>query len=86
MTEIRFDSNCLAWVRDLKNNEFFIDRQIEYFTEKLRYKGYLYLNEVYEAFGAAWNPENENVCFRNADEFLVAIEKISDGGYIIKLQ
>lgn len=85
MNEIRFDSNCLAWTRDLKNNEFFIYRQIDYFLEKLRYKGYLYLNDIYETFGAVWNPENENVCFRNADDFLVAIEKTSDGGYIIKL-
>ena len=85
MVEIRFDSTCAAWTNNLKRNEFFIDVQLNYLTEKLRYMGYLYLNEVYEVFGAKWNTDNENICFRNADDFLVAIEK-KDDVYVIKLQ
>ena len=46
-----FDETSSAWVRDAEDNKFFLLRQQEYANEKLRAKGYLFLNEVLDMLG-----------------------------------
>lgn len=64
-----FDENCAAWTKDPEQNKLYILRQQDYANEKLKARGYLFLNEVYELFGipktkvgqvVGWvfNPEN----------------------------
>lgn len=46
-----FDETSSCWVRDAERNKFFLMRQQEYANEKLRSKGYLFLNEVLDMVG-----------------------------------
>ncbi len=46
-----FNEKCAAWTKDPERNKFYILRQQDYANEKLKARGYLFLNEVYELFG-----------------------------------
>ncbi len=47
-----FDETCTGWQRDAEANKFFLLRQQDYANEKLKARGYLFLNEVYDMVGA----------------------------------
>lgn len=47
-----FDETCNGWQRDAEANKFFLLRQQDYANEKLKSRGYLFLNEVYDMIGA----------------------------------
>ena len=49
---ICFDETCTGWQRDAEANKFFLLRQQDYANEKLKARGYLFLNEVYDMVGA----------------------------------
>lgn len=49
---ICFDETCTGWQRDAEANKFFLLRQQDYANEKLKSRGYLFLNEVYDMVGA----------------------------------
>lgn len=46
-----FDETCPNWERDAEYNLTFIKNVERFMNEKLQTQGYLFLNEVYEAFG-----------------------------------
>ncbi len=46
-----FDETSTAWVPDAEDNKFFLMRQQDYANEKLKAKGYLFLNEVLDMLG-----------------------------------
>lgn len=46
-----FDETSSAWVRDAEDNKFFLLRQQDYANEKLKSRGYLFLNEVLDMVG-----------------------------------
>lgn len=46
-----YDSNCTSWTNDPEMNLYFLQSQERYANDKLRAKGFLYLNDVYEALG-----------------------------------
>lgn len=46
-----FDNGCTGWTKDAEMNLFFLKRQQDYANERLRARGYLFLNEVYESLG-----------------------------------
>lgn len=64
MKTIVFDSNASYWSKNLEMNRTYLNLQRYYLKDRLIYKGYLYLNEIYDTFGVAWNPDDENVCYR----------------------
>jgi hypothetical protein len=47
-----FDPSCSAWEEDPEYNKMYIMAQQEYLNAKLSSTGHLFLNEVYDAFGA----------------------------------
>lgn len=49
---IVFDDGNTGWEKDAEHNKFFLIQQQNYANEKLKAKGYLFLNEVYEMLGA----------------------------------
>lgn len=66
-----FDKTSTNWDRNWDYNEMFLKSQQSYANDKLRAKGRLYLNEVYDMLGFPWSkagqvvgwvyqPENEN--------------------------
>ena len=46
-----FDETASGWQRDAEDNKFFLLRQQDYANEKLKSKGYLFLNEVLDMLG-----------------------------------
>lgn len=46
-----FDDGCSGWDKDAEYNLMFLKRQQDAANEKLKRKGYLFLNEVYEMLG-----------------------------------
>ena len=64
METIAFDAHCSAWTPNGEYNRLYLNMQCQYFQELCKYRGYLYLNYIYETLGAKWNPDWENVCYR----------------------
>ena len=56
MKTIIFDHDCAGWCVNRDVNVLFLEQQRCYLVEKLLNRGYVYLNEVYEALGAKWDP------------------------------
>lgn len=46
-----FDESSSCWERDAESNKFFLARQQDYANEKLKAKGYMFLNEVLDMVG-----------------------------------
>lgn len=46
-----YDDGCLGWTKDPELNLCFLRNQMAWANEKLKAKGYLFLNEVYESLG-----------------------------------
>lgn len=46
-----FDDGCAGWSKDSETNLMFLRRQQDWANEKLKAKGHLFLNEVYDMLG-----------------------------------
>lgn len=46
-----FNEKCLAWTKDSEMNKMFLLQQQNYANEKLKARGYLFLNDVYDMLG-----------------------------------
>lgn len=68
----KFDENSPMWDKSREVNEYYLKHQQNYFNERLRYRGYLFLNEVYDQLGVTrtkigqvcgwvFDPENPNI-------------------------
>ena len=56
-----FDELCFAWSKNRFENLTFLKCQEEYATTKLKAKGHLFLNEVYDMLGLARSKEGQVV-------------------------
>lgn len=63
MKTIVFDETCVGWTKYTDLNNAYLGLQKDHFNDRLLAKGYVYLNEIYEALGVKWNPEDENICY-----------------------
>lgn len=64
MKTVTFDANCANWTPNGEYNRFYLNTQCQHFQELCKYRGYLYLNYIYETLGAKWDPDWKNVCYR----------------------
>ena len=46
-----FNEKCVAWTKDPETNELFLLHQQEYANQRLRARGYLFLNDIYDMLG-----------------------------------
>lgn len=46
-----YDDGCIGWKKDPEANLIFLRRQEDYFNDKLKVVGHVFLNEVYDALG-----------------------------------
>lgn len=46
-----FDNGCAGWTKDAEMNKMFLRRQQDWANDRLKARGYLFLNEVYESLG-----------------------------------
>ena len=83
MRRIIFDDKAVGWVKEDVLNRLYIEHNITHLEAKCCYRGYLYLNEVYEILGIAWNPDDENVCFKYPIRGRIWFESIGDDRYEI---
>lgn len=60
MISLLFDRSNYFWEEDEAYNLAFIRLTAKHLNDLLSARGYLYLNDIYENFGMAWNPEWEN--------------------------
>lgn len=67
MKTIIFDEKSSAYRKGSPTNLWFLDMQTDYLKDKCFCRGYLYLNEVYEALGITWDPDEKNVCYREGE-------------------
>lgn len=45
----------------------------------------IYLNKIYESLGIAWNPDNENVCYRKDDVITFGYIETAEDEYLISI-
>ena len=46
-----FDETCVGWTRDAEYNLMFLKQQQNYFNDKLKTEGFVFLNDIYKALG-----------------------------------
>ena len=56
-----FDECCSGWTKDPRSNLMFLKYQERYANERLKAKGYLFLNQVYEMLGIPITEEGQLV-------------------------
>lgn len=83
MRRIIFNDNAIGWSYMDGCNEAYLKYNIDYLRNKYNARGYLYLNEIYESLGIAWNPDDENVCFKKPWSFSIWFEPIEGRQYEI---
>lgn len=63
-----FDKDCPMWNPDRLMNNFYITAEECYFNDVLKYRGYVFLRDVYEKFGWPINQASINCGWhRNSD-------------------
>ena len=66
-----YDDGCVGWTKDPQTNLIFLRAEQNFANDRLKARGYLFLNEVYErlgfpttklgqSFGWVYNPDDEN--------------------------
>jgi len=83
MKTIYFDSTSSEWRKNWESNRLFLWAAMHYFKDMVKYRGYLYLNQIYEYIGMTWNPNDENVCYRNPNTFSIDWRTDGDGKTVI---
>lgn len=56
-----YDCGCKGWTKDPNLNMLFLKQQQAYFNDLLKSRGYVFLNEVYEALGFDRTPDGQVV-------------------------
>lgn len=67
MKTITIDPTCACWIPNTDILHRHLEVAVNHIADTLRYRGYIYLNQIYEKFGAPWNPDWDNVCYRSSD-------------------
>lgn len=65
--KIYFDKKSIHWFDNSMLNKSYLHYNMNYVKDILKYRGYIYLNQIYEMLGLKWNPERDNYCIRNTD-------------------
>ena len=60
-----FDEESFNWRADQNWNLSFLRMIENHVNETIRHRGYIYLNQIYEHLGVAWNPQDDNLCVIN---------------------
>lgn len=85
---IIFDKKNMYWSPYGLSNNRFVSNQIDYMYERIRLRGYMYLNEVYDLFGAEWDIHDSNDCLRydeNGYSFTCTVQQVDGIDYKINI-
>lgn len=84
-TVMRFDKNSTGWTRNEGTNRYWLNITIGYLKEKFTCRGYMYLNEIHDALGIKWNPDDINLCYRAEDGLNIEYESAGENEFVIKI-
>lgn len=59
---INFNKWNINWTDSYERNRSFIKCTVSWIYELLHIRGYLYLDDIYDRFGAVWDPHETNTC------------------------
>ena len=62
---VTFDRKNQYWANNRDYNFRFLHAMERHLNDLIRYRGYVYLNQICELLGVKWDLENENVCVKN---------------------
>lgn len=81
-----FNQENIHWNHNVDNNLTFLKIQEQYFKDKLAARGFLFLNEVYEALGFPWVPDGQRIGWFYADGRMVNLRLTTnnDGSVMIE--
>lgn len=86
MKTIIFDKTSLGWTKDADHNLRFLRLEAAYMEDKFKYRGYMYLNQIYECFGIGWNPSFGNDCYLSGSGPInFEFEPVEDGKILIHI-
>lgn len=88
LATINFNNECVKWTKNGIVNKAFIGYQIDYVYDRIRCRGYIYLNEIYDLFGARWDPHNSNDCLiysEGKNNFTCSVQQLNDTDYKINI-
>ncbi len=85
---IFFDERCAGWTSKSDLNEMFLNLQEEYIKSMLKHNSYRYSNQIYEVYGAPWDPrEQANNCYLVENgELVFEYELFSNGRVVITIR
>lgn len=88
LATINFNHECADWSLNSMVNHAFVWNQINYMYDRVRLRGYIYLNEIYDLFGARWDPHDSNACLNYSEggiNFTCSVEQLNDTDYKITI-
>lgn len=65
MKTIEFGKESALWSTKYEYNIAFLKSMEDHINDLIQYRGYIYLNQIYEMLGVRWDPKNENPCIEN---------------------
>lgn len=65
LATIMFERGNPYWAANNDANIGFFRDTERYINATIRFRGYIYLNQIYELLGLKWNPEDANPCIKD---------------------
>ena len=86
MKTIIFDNGSFKWEDDYETNWCTIKSTTRLLYRSFDVRGYMYLNDIYEHFGIAWDPHEHNECFiKGSNSFILSWEHLKDNAFEINI-
>lgn len=86
MKTIVFDENSILWTKKPKLNNEYLKAKRDFICTMFDYRGYMYLNQIYENFGIKWNPGLVNCLYlATSGPLTIKFEPIEDGRILIHI-
>lgn len=63
MKIIKFDDSSMYWSKHAQITGFFLEDAVERIRDLTCYRGYIYLNQIYEILGMDWDTRMPNPVF-----------------------
>ena len=82
MFKITFNQNTSWYASKSKEaDRMYIRLQETYVNDLLKYRGYVYINQIYEALGVKWDTERENLCckYNGGNHIDFNVQSVEDG-------
>lgn len=65
---VEFGKESVLWSTERSYNIAFLKAMEVHTNDLIQYRGYIYLNQIYELLGIRWDPKYENPCVENDHE------------------